>query len=194
MAIKVTVLCNVPSFVVTALCYQSKPRWRPVTLLVKKSYQFTTGLKPVLRVSVTRCHLLLRWCATPLSINVNFPRVISRLLSVLCWKRPPWIHPIWALLDQYLTSVSSLSYLNVSSIPGSLNMPTSMVASRLFSRPTVSSIVTKTALVKVHNGLVVSVDEGQVGALVLLDLSSAFDTVESTIRFCLASSSVGLLL
>jgi len=36
-------------------------------------------------------------------------------------------------------------------------------------------------LVKIHNYLVTSVDEGHVGALVLLDLSSAFDTVDHQI-------------
>lgn len=37
---------------------------------------------------------------------------------------------------------------------------------------------TETALVKVHNDLVGSVDRGHVGAIALLDLSSAFDTVD----------------
>ena len=36
---------------------------------------------------------------------------------------------------------------------------------------------TETALVKVHNDLISGVDQGNVGALALLDLSSAFDTV-----------------
>jgi len=33
-------------------------------------------------------------------------------------------------------------------------------------------------LVKIHNDLVTSIDQGHVGALVLLDMSSAFDTVD----------------
>ena len=42
---------------------------------------------------------------------------------------------------------------------------------------------TETALVKIHNDLVGSVDRGQVGAIALLDLSSAFDTVDHLILF-----------
>ena len=37
---------------------------------------------------------------------------------------------------------------------------------------------TETALVKIHNDIVTSIDRDQVGALALLDLSSAFDTVD----------------
>jgi len=37
---------------------------------------------------------------------------------------------------------------------------------------------TETALVKIHNDLISHIDQGHVGALVLLDLSSAFDTVD----------------
>jgi hypothetical protein len=37
---------------------------------------------------------------------------------------------------------------------------------------------TETALVKMHNDIVAAIDQGNVGALVLLDLSSAFDTVD----------------
>jgi len=52
---------------------------------------------------------------------------------------------------------------------------------------------TETALVKIHNDLVTSVDQGHVGALALLDLSSAFDTVDHQLlldillhRFCIS--------
>ena len=37
---------------------------------------------------------------------------------------------------------------------------------------------TETALVRIHNDLVTSIDQGHVGALVLLDMSAAFDTVD----------------
>ena len=37
---------------------------------------------------------------------------------------------------------------------------------------------TETALVKIHNDIITNIDQGLVGALVLLDLSSAFDTVD----------------
>ena len=37
---------------------------------------------------------------------------------------------------------------------------------------------TETALVKIHNDLVTSIDQGHTGALVLLDMSAAFDTVD----------------
>jgi len=37
---------------------------------------------------------------------------------------------------------------------------------------------TETALVKIHNDIITNIDQGHVGALVLLDLSSAFDTVD----------------
>ena len=37
---------------------------------------------------------------------------------------------------------------------------------------------TETALVKIHNDLITGIDQGQIGALVLLDMSAAFDTVD----------------
>jgi len=40
---------------------------------------------------------------------------------------------------------------------------------------------TETALVKVHNDTVAAIDQGRVGALAMLDLSSAFDTVDHQI-------------
>jgi len=50
-----------------------------------------------------------------------------------------------------------------------------ITSSPLCSRLTASN---GTALVKIHNGLVTSVDRGHVGASALLDLSLAFDTVD----------------
>ena len=40
---------------------------------------------------------------------------------------------------------------------------------------------TKTALLKIHNDILSSMDDGRVTALTLLDLSSAFDTINHTI-------------
>ena len=40
---------------------------------------------------------------------------------------------------------------------------------------------TETALVYLHNDMVSAVDRGEVGALVLLDMSSAFDTIDHSI-------------
>jgi len=37
---------------------------------------------------------------------------------------------------------------------------------------------TETALVNIHNDIITNIDQGLVGAFVLLDLSSAFDTVD----------------
>ena len=59
--------------------------------------------------------------------------------------------------------------MNVSLIPESLSMLTLMVSSHLFSRPIIIKFhTTETALIKIHNDMVVSVDEGHVGALALL--------------------------
>ena len=40
---------------------------------------------------------------------------------------------------------------------------------------------TETALLKIHNDMLSSMDNGKVTALTLLDLSSAFDTIDQTI-------------
>ena len=40
---------------------------------------------------------------------------------------------------------------------------------------------TETALLKIHNGILSSMDDGRVKALTLLDLSAAFDTIDHTI-------------
>ena len=41
---------------------------------------------------------------------------------------------------------------------------------------------TVTALLKIHNHILASMDAGKVTALTLLDLSAAFDTIDRTIR------------
>ena len=41
---------------------------------------------------------------------------------------------------------------------------------------------TETALLKIHNDILASMDAGKVTALTLLDLSAAFDTIDHTIR------------
>ena len=40
---------------------------------------------------------------------------------------------------------------------------------------------TETALVKIHNDLITNIDQGLIGALELLDLSSASDTVDHSL-------------
>ena len=42
---------------------------------------------------------------------------------------------------------------------------------------------TETVLLKIHNDIISAVDEGKVTALTLLDLSSAFDTIDQSIYF-----------
>jgi hypothetical protein len=56
---------------------------------------------------------------------------------------------------------------------------------------------TETALVKIPNDLVTTIDQGHVGALALLDLSSAFDTTDHQLllnilhqRFCITDSAL----
>jgi len=51
---------------------------------------------------------------------------------------------------------------------------------------------TETAVVSVHNELVHAVDAGHVGALVMLDLSSAFDTVDHDVMFNVLSVRFGI--
>ena len=51
---------------------------------------------------------------------------------------------------------------------------------------------TETTLLKVKNDLLMAMDKGQVTLLVLLDLSSAFDTVEQEVLLDRLRSTVGL--
>ena len=43
---------------------------------------------------------------------------------------------------------------------------------------------TETALIRVKNDITMSIDQGQAVALVLLDLSTAFDTIDHDVLFC----------
>ena len=42
---------------------------------------------------------------------------------------------------------------------------------------------TETALLRVHNAMLFSIDQGEGGILMLLDLSSAFDTIDHAVLF-----------
>ena len=65
---------------------------------------------------------------------------------------------------------------------------------------------TESTLLKVHNDIISSIDNGEVNAFILHDFSAAFDTVEcrpfdnvnhsklSTIQFCYPDSKTGLIL
>ena len=52
---------------------------------------------------------------------------------------------------------------------------------------------TETALVKMHNDIVIAIDRGNVGALVLLDLSAAFDTVDHKILIDILQRRFGIV-
>ena len=134
--------------------------------------------------------------------------VISRMVNVSLengyfaddWKRAV-VHPLLKksglqLINKNFRPVSNLQFTSkLTEKAVAVQLQEHMLVNGLF--PELQSAYrqhhsTETALLKVKNDLLMAMDKGQVTLLVLLDLSSAFDTVEHEILLERLRSTIGL--
>jgi len=66
------------------------------------------------------------------------------------------------------------------------------VSAQCFSESDEASAYIKTALVRIHNDLILAMNQQKVSALILLDLSAAFDTINHNILIHRLSSTFGI--
>src|SRR3989442_15222189 len=107
-------------------------------------------------------------------------------------KNIPYQLKIFPAIVLFLISISSPTFLNALSIIVSIVILPLFPLYPPFSLHTAKFHSAETALLRIYNDLLVSISQHKLSALVLLDLSAAFDTIDHNILLSRLTSNFGI--
>src|SRR5437867_7137251 len=104
-------------------------------------------------------------------------------------KNIPYQLKIFPAIVLFLISISSSKFLNALSIIVSISI---LLLFPLYPPFSLHIAKSETALLRIYNDLLVSISQHKLSALVLLDLSAAFDTIDHNILLSRLTSNFGI--